>query len=355
MCSKFNVAVGASGVPALKDGEACYSSIECVSNDCRKNTPAAGAAANTVTDATFCQAKAAYVDPKTTVKLDVCSDVDTIISTATRMPPLGTCATSNDCEQGTCEKASGPVGICINSIQHNTASEIESIATSSRVEGMANCFSWQSFEISSPFVGAFFAFFMMYNCIHQYAFGMCQWRAKHPGFFLLFLLATAWVAYNINMVYNKMFYDNFMKLVDCSASGTIHLAHAQTQVLLAAGKVCYAYNPQIPLEQLTTVFGINAHADLNAKMFMYLFVTFNSGIILAWLSIALSLVALFGSPFLQIKDCECGTCTGASFESAKKKGDGAKTGATAKVADVVPGGEPAGEPAGGPVGVSEHV
>ena len=118
------------------------------------------------------------------------------------------------------------------------------------------------------------------------------------------------------------FYDLFNLLVDCSDQGNIHLAYHQTTLLGNTGHACYAYDTQIPLDQLMTVLGVNAHTDLNAKMFVYLFATFNAGIVCAWLSIMLAFFGVLGSPFLQISGCECDTCTGKSAEPAKKKDNG---------------------------------
>ena len=85
------------------------------------------------------------------------------------------------------------------------------------------------------------------------------------------------------------------------------------------GKVCYSYNEKIPLDQLKIVIGVNSHSDFNAGHFIFLFKTFNAGIVMAWLSIVLSLIGILFSPYLQISDCGCPICSGAVHEPAKIK------------------------------------
>ena len=204
-------------------------------------------------------------------------------------------------------------GMCINDIEQSETTKITGTTK------LTDCFPWSFVERSRPFIGAFWAFFLMYMGVQQFAFGNCQWRAKHPGFFLFVLLATAYVVYDINMVYNKMFYDAYMKLVDCSDVDDIHLAFARKKYLKLIGKVCYAYNEKIPSDQLKTVIGVNSHSDINARLFIYLFKTFNAGIIMAWLSIVLSFIGILFSPYLQVGDCGCPICSGAVHEPAKIK------------------------------------
>ena len=116
-----------------------------------------------------------------------------------------------------------------------------------------------------------------------------------------------------------MFYDAYMKLVDCSDVDDIHLAFARKKYLKLVGKVCYAYNEKIPSDQLKTVIGVNSHSDVNARLFIYLFKTFDAGIIMAWLSIVLSFIGILFSPYLQVGDCGCPICSGQVHEPAKIK------------------------------------
>ena len=216
-------------------------------------------------------------------------------------------------EGNTFASATSQNGMCINDIEQSETSKITGSTQ------LTDCFPWSFVERSKPFIGAFWAFFLMYMGVSQFAFGNCQWRAKHPGFFLFVLIATAYVVYDIHMVYNKMFYDTYMKLVDCSDVDDIHLAFARKKYLKLIGKVCYAYNEKIPSDQLKSVIGVNSHSDFNAGHFIFLFKTFNAGIVMAWLSIVLSLIGILFSPYLQISDCGCPICSGAVHEPAKIK------------------------------------
>ena len=216
-------------------------------------------------------------------------------------------------EGNTFASATSQNGMCINDIEQSETSKITGSTQ------LTDCFPWSFVERSKPFIGAFWAFFLMYMGVSQFAFGNCQWRAKHPGFFLFVLIATAYVVYDIHMVYNKMFYDTYMKLVDCSDVDDIHLAFARKKYLKLIGKVCYAYNEKIPSDQLKSVIGVNSHSDFNAGHFIFLFKTFNAGIVMAWISIVLSVIGILFSPYLQVSDCGCPVCSGAVHEPAKIK------------------------------------
>merc|ERR1719326_1460673 len=97
--------------------------------------------------------------------------------------------------------------------------------SNARLMATFKCFTWADIAKVSPFIGTGFALLIMNVVVPTHVWGPTWLRGRHGGWMVFWCMLCGAVVYNAYVTYNRMTYDSFSQLVDCSWANDVGKAY----------------------------------------------------------------------------------------------------------------------------------
>jgi len=266
------------GEDAKADGTECFDSFECKSNNCKLD-------ASTDDARKYCTTEdiKEYTIP---VVQDPCSGTVVVqnTKTAARLANHDTCVE----EKNACPKESDGCygGICRAHVQ-NTITDHNPL--SGHVDP---CFTYELYALSAPYLGLAFNLFIMMFLIPIHTFAPVWFAKRNSGWMIAACVGTMVSIYFVHHHYFEKTWDIVNSLNDCSGVDNLDAAYHMKTLF---GN-CVSYSGSFEFDDLEKFLGVTAYNNPVAMEFLACVAGFVGGIVLAIISIVITVFIQIGAP-----------------------------------------------------------
>jgi len=275
------------GEMAKANGEECYDKFECKSNKCARKDD------QSLTDfKTYCRSYAT-TEYTITADQDECSTtVATSLKSSAVRSHHDTCqAGKNSCP----DQEDGCLGqICRTHMQNLETDDRNRIANAMRdMQYRQNCGSYKAYSEASPYLGLGFNLLIMTFLIPIHTFSPAWFSKRHSGWVLAACVGTMVSIYLVHLDYFSKTWNIVSSMRDCSGTDSIDAAYHMNNM---DHGICVSFSGDFEEADLKKYLGVTATNNPLAMEFLMLVGGFTAGIVMAIISLCMTVLIQMGSP-----------------------------------------------------------
>jgi hypothetical protein len=204
-----------------------------------------------------------------------------------------------------CDAATGCYdNMCRTHFQNLNTAHRNQIGNIARDVKARSCFSYRDYATQSPIIGLGFAFLIMSFLIPIHTFSPMWIGQRHGGWLIAACVATFVAIYHVHVHYfgTTGVYEIIRHMVDCTGPDDLDGAYHMHKSL-PPGYNCVAFNGAFSFDDIKKHLGVTMHHNPAAVEFAAMVAGFTTALVMATMSISITIFCTLGSPFLMEPMC----------------------------------------------------